>query len=140
MSTKMGFEGEIYYGAAGSTAASKLTNSRDITYNVDPEKGETTVRGAGSTPPINTERVTALGVSIEWQMLNKTTDSDLAALVTAAVAGTPVAIRTKSHSTGKGFDGDVNLTVRRGKPYKGEQTLDFTATPNDEQRTPQLDV
>ena len=45
---KMGFEGKIYYGTAGSTASNELTNSRDITYGFDTGDGETTVRGDGS--------------------------------------------------------------------------------------------
>jgi len=134
---KMGFEGKIYYGAIGSTAETEITNSRDIAYSIDPEKGDTTVRGSGSSPPINTERVTALGISIEWTMLRRT-DATLESLLAAAIAGTGVAIRTKDFSSGKGFDGDCSLGVKLGKPLKGEQTYQFTATPTDEQRTPSL--
>lgn len=135
--TKMGFEGKIYYGTAGSEGTTEITNSRDINYNIDTEKGDTTVRGSSGVP-INTSRVTALGVTVEWTMLNKTDDSTLTALLTAAAAGNPVAIRTKSHSSGLGFDGDAILDVRQGKPIKGEQTYQFTATPNDDNRTPSL--
>jgi len=133
---KMGFEGEIYYGVAGSTAGTKLTNSRDITYNSDPTKGETTVRGDGSAPPIETERVVSVKFSIEWLMLRRT-DASLEALIAAAVVGTPVAIRTKDFAAGKGFDGDMTLSMKHGAPYKGEQTYAFTATVTDELRTPQ---
>lgn len=136
----MGFEGEIYYGAAGSTASTKLTNSRDINYNLDPEKGDTTERGDGSAPPIVTERVAARVVSIDWTMLNKVGDTSLEALRVAAYAGLPVALRLKDYDSGKGYDGDVTLSVAHGKPYRGEQTYQFTATPNDDQRAPQLYV
>lgn len=137
---KMGFEGKIFYGAAGSTASTEITNSRDITYNMDPEKGDTTERGDGSAPPIVTERVTARVVSIEWTMLNKTSDTTLEALRVAAYAGLPVAIRTKDYASGKGFDGDVTISVSHGKPYRGEQTYQFTASPCDDDRAPQLYV
>jgi len=140
MSTKMGFEGEIYYGVAGSTAAIKITNSRDIQYNSEPDKGDTTVRGSGSSPPIKTERVSAIGITIEWTMLNKTDDTTLEALRVAAYAGNEVAIRTKDYASGKGFDGDVTLSIQNGKPIAGEQTYVFTGTPSDENRTPQLYV
>jgi len=136
---KMGFEGLIYYGAAGSTAATQITNSRDITITIDPEYGETTTRGSGSAPPIVTQTVVALGVSIEWTMLNKTDDTTLDALQTAAAAGTAVALRTKDYSSGSGFDGDVTISVNHGVPYKGEQTYQFTATPyRDSSREPVL--
>jgi hypothetical protein len=138
--TKMGFEGQLFYGTAGSTAATQVTNCRDISYNVDIETGETTTRGDGSAPPIKTERVTGRMVDLSWQMLNKTTDTTLTALIAAAVAGTPVAIRTKSYSSGLGFDGDVILKFKLNKPLKGEQTYDWTATPNDDNRAPSLNV
>jgi hypothetical protein len=137
---KMGFEGLIYYGAAGSTAATQITNSQDITISYDNEEGETTVRGSGSSVPIKTSRVTAKGVSIEWTMLVKTDDSTLEALRVAEAAGNPVALRLKDNSAGKGFDGDVILNMQHGLPLKGEQTIKFTAKPNDDSRTPSLYV
>lgn len=137
---KMGFEGEIYYGTAGSTAATKITNSQDITYTLDIEEGATTVRGSGSSVPINTSRVTALTASIQWTSLVKSDDTSIEALRVAAMSGAPVAIRTKDYAAGKGFDGDCILSVTHGKPLKGEQTLQFTAKPNDDNRTPQLYV
>lgn len=135
---KMGFEGLLYYGAAGSTATTQVTNCQDITISYDIEEGATTVRGSGSSVPINTSRVTALTLSMEWTMLVKSDDSTLEALRVAAAAGTPVAIRGKDYSSGKGPDLDVILTMQHGMPLKGEQTVRFTAKPNDDSRTPNL--
>lgn len=137
---KMGFEGEIFYGAAGSTAATKITNSRDITMTYEIEEGATTIRGDGSAPPINTSRVTARTFSIEFEMLVKSDDTSLEALRVAAAAGNPVAIRSKDYASGKGYDGDCILTMNHGAPLKGEQTVRFTAKPNDDNRVPQLYV
>lgn len=137
---KMGFEGILLYGVAGTTAATAVTNSRDITESFGTETGETTVRGDGSAPPIVTARVTARTYSLGFQMLDKSDDTTLAALKAAAVAGTPVALRTKSYSSGTGIDGDVILTFENGKPLKGEATLDFTAVPNDDSRAFQFNV
>jgi len=140
MATKMGFEGKIYYGVKGSTGATEITNSRDINETFDVDKGDTTVRGAGTSPPIKTSRVVARSYSIEWTMLNKTTDTTLTALLAASVAGTAVAIRTESYSSGLGFDGDCNLSHKFGMPVGGEQTIVFTADPNAEDRDPLLNV
>lgn len=136
----MGFEGRLYYGVKGTTAATEITQSRDITYGLSTTKGETTVRGSGSGPPVMTERVTVREITINFQMINKSSDTTLDALLTAAYAGTAVAIRTKDNAAGLGFDGDCNLEVSHGKPYKGEQTFDFTCTPNDDDRDPLLYV
>src|SRR5688572_7844028 len=113
---RMGFEGKIYYGVAGAEATTEITNSRDITYTIDTEEGDTTVRGDGSGPPIETGRVTIRKVSaLTWQMTNTTGDATLLALWAAAAAGTPVAIRTKDKAAGKGFDGDVYLSINHTK-------------------------
>ena len=37
---KMGFEGQIFYGTAGSTGATQILNFRDANYNLDVEKGQ----------------------------------------------------------------------------------------------------
>jgi hypothetical protein len=140
MSKKMGFEGIILSGPAGATATSQLANARDINYDFTTTKGSTTARGDSSAPPIGTARVTGRGVSIGWTMLNRTTDTALAALLAASFAGTPMAIRLKDHASGKGYDGDCILEHRIGKPLEGEQTIEFTAEPNDDLRDPQLYV
>lgn len=134
MSTKMAFEGNMFYGVAdGATEASTLlTNITEASYSFDPTKAPTTVRGAGVNVPLKTERVTELAISIEWTMLNKTTDASLEALRVAAAAGNTVALRLKDFTGGKGFNGDVSLQMSAGEPAAGEQTLKFTATPSNE--------
>lgn len=137
---KMAFEGQTFYGVAGATASAKLVNIRDESITTEPEKAETTVRGEGTSPPVVTERVTAISWSFEFTMVEKSDDNALEALKTAASNGTPVALRLKDHAAGKGYDGDVILSKRTGRPHKGDQTHTFTATPNDDNRAPQLYV
>lgn len=136
---KMSFEGKLYHGTAGTTGATEIGNVRDITETFEIQEGDTTEKGTSGIP-IMTSRVTARGYQIDFTMLNKTTDSSLTALRAAAVAGTPVAIRTKSYDSGTGYDGDMILTVTHGRPHNGEQTYQFTGKPNDDSRTPQFDV
>lgn len=135
---RMGFEGPIYFGSAGSTASTAIEESADWSYNITHERGDTTTRGAGSTPPISTFRVTGRVASITFQMKRKASDSTLASLLSAVAAGTTVAIRTKDNSSGSGFDGDVTLEVNQGTPLRGEQTLEFTCYPNRDTREPLL--
>jgi len=137
--TKMGFEGLIYYGTAGSTAATLISNSRDISETYETEDGDTTVRGSSGIP-IGTARVTRLNYSLEWTMLNKSSDSTLTALRTAAATGAPVAIRTLDHSGSVGFDGDMIVKMTKGKPLQGEQTFNFSGVPNDDNRAPLLNA
>lgn len=127
---KMGFEGQIFFGDAGATASTLLENVMDISYNLDTEDGDTTVRGDSSSIPIATSDVTELKVQIEWTMIDDVTDTAYSSLMDAAFAGEGVAIRTKSHSGGKGFDGDCTVKAQDGMPLNGAATTQFTATPS----------
>lgn len=130
MANKMGFEGQIYYGVAGSTATTLLENVKDITLTMEPTKGNTTVRGDGSAPPTQTEDVTQIVLGVEFVMLNETTDTAFEALRAAAAAGTGVALRLKDHAAGKGPDADWTLGVSAPWPLEGEQVVTFTASPS----------
>ena len=133
-----GYQCLIYYGTAGTTAATQITNATDVEYNLEPQYGDTTVRGAGSAVPINTSKVVSLKPTVTFTYVDKASDSTLAALLAAAAAGSPVAIRTKNYSSGKGYDGDCVMSVRQGAPLNGIQTYAFTCEAEDSARTPQL--
>ena len=136
----MAFEGLAYYGAKGATAATNLTNCRDITYNITTEKGDTTVRGDSTVPPIHTDNVTQRVASIELTLLYDSSDASFTSMETAATGGTAVAIRTRSYASGKGYDGDVTLEMGRPFPLAGEQVVTFTCFPNGDDRTPSLNA
>lgn len=126
----MGFEGLLYYGTAGTTAATLLENTRDITVTYDVERGDTTVRGDSSAAPIKTADVTARMANIEFAMINDITDTAFAALKAAVAAGTGVALRGKDYSSGKGPDADYTLSMSQPWPLAGEQVVTFTAEPS----------
>lgn len=139
--TRMGYEGQLFYGTAGSTAGTLVTNCVDLDYDTSVTRGNTTVRGAGTSPPVGTSRVTGIKPMLTWKMLNKPADATLAALIAAARTGAAVALRTKSYSAGTGFDGDVTLEVKNGMPLDGEQTFEFSAeATDDEGRAPLLNA
>ena len=138
---KMGFEGLIYYGVKGSTASTLISNRVDVTCDTDPQMAPTTVCGAGTAPPIESEDVCTVKFSATLKMKNLgATDTVLTALRTAAAAGGQVAIRMIDYAAQKGYDGDVNVKESQGLPIGGEQTFDFTFTPNNKLRAPQLYV
>jgi len=131
MANKSGYQGLLYHGTAGTTAATLITNCEDLNYDTEQEKVETTTRGDGTAIPKKVEDVVALGATITWSMFLKTTDTSLTTLVAAARTGTAVAIRTKSYDTGLGFDGDCNISVTHEMTLKGASKFNFTATPTD---------
>jgi len=137
---KMGFEGLAYYGIKGTTAGTLISNRVDITFDVDPQMAPTTVAGAGTAPPIETEGVATLKWGATIKMKNVANDAVLIALRTAAGTGNAVALRLKDYASGKGYDGDCNVKETYGGNLNGEQTFDFAFTPNGLLRTPSLYV
>ena len=127
---KMGFEGILLSGTAGSTGTNQLTNTRDITVTMDVERGDTTVRGDSTKPPIKTADVTSRIVGIEFVMVNDITDANFAALMAAAALGGAVSLRGKDYAAGKGPDADFTLSVSRPWPLAGEQVVTFTGEPS----------
>jgi hypothetical protein len=144
MTMKMSFEGELYYGGAGSSASTKIIDLTDVNINFDHQKTATTVRGDGSAPPIRHERIVERVVSVEFTLLIKSSGTGAAAyaaMMAAVANATPIAIRGKDYANGKGPDFDATLTGKKGEPHGGLQTFQFTATPTDEcGRTAQLYV
>jgi hypothetical protein len=130
--TRMGYEAQLFYGTPGSSATNQIENAVDIDYSVDPDRGPTTTRGDGLSVPIYSSRVTQLKPTVTWKMMNRPADTILASLLAAAATGAAVALRTKSYSSGKGFDGDVTLSVKEGAPLNGEGTFEFTSEPTEE--------
>lgn len=138
---KMGFEGKIYYDAAGGSATQEWGNTRDITEDFGTSTGDTSERGTAGEPIIEYARVGTRTYSIKVNCTEDSSDTILTAIKTAAAAGEPVAIKTKSDATGKGIDGDMIVeSISHGKPYKTEQTLDITFKPNNDNRAFQFDV
>jgi len=131
MADKSGYQGILYHGTAGSTAATQVTGCEDLNYNNELERVETTVRGDGSSIPKKVEVPVALGAEITWSMFLTTTDTSLTAFVAAARTGAAIALRTKSYASGTGFDGDCTLTMTHEMTLKGASKFNFTAAPTD---------
>lgn len=125
MAKKMGYQGLLYSGTKGSTAATLLSNRVDASYDIDVETGSTTSAGDGTTVPINTGEATALTGKVTFNLIHDTTDTALVALIAAAATGNPVALRFIRSTGLLGLDADCVIKVTQGAPLKGEQTIDI---------------
>ena len=122
----MGYQAKLYYGTAGSTAATQITKARDIQYAFSHDMGETTSRGDGSAIPIECKAPVLKKLdSLTWSMVDSASDTALTALRAAADAATCVSLKLIDRASGYGFDGDVYLKCALGAPLKGETTYDF---------------
>ena len=122
----MGYQGGLFYGSKGGTAATRINARVDVSYEIGVETGSTTSAGLGTDVPINTGEATALTPKISFNMIVADDDSAIVALMAAAATGDPIALRY-IRSTGKlGFDCDCVISVTQGSPLKGEATMDVS--------------
>lgn len=124
MPKKMGYQGLLYYGTKGSTAATQITKRVDASFDIDVETGSTTSAGDGSAVPINTGEATALTGKITFNVIIDSADAFLVAAKAAAATGNPIALRFISYTGVTGLDADCVIKVTQGAPLKGEQTMD----------------
>jgi hypothetical protein len=134
---RAGWERKIYRGTAGSTAATHIdANVIDIGMSNAPEYFEDTQRGDGTGPPKKSEQLVTLNkVPGPFSMIYKDGDANMAALLTAADAGTAVAIKIERHTGGiTEFDGDCHLDYDSPAGLKEGAIVTFTLHPNDSLR------
>ena len=123
---RMGIEGQLFYGTAGNTATTLATNVKDLTETIDPEDADISARGS----VIEQSGPGTIKVTLGWNSNWDPADAFLLALITAATTRTPIALRTKDYSAGKGLDGDFIITKQDHKePLKEGQAVDFEARP-----------
>lgn len=138
--TRLGYEGQIKIGPAGSTGTTQLTNRTDIQEDYNPEWADTSVAGAGTAVPHKDEEIVQLAVSITFSLVYDSTDAAITTLLGYIYGGTPFALRTLAFSTGKGFDGDVTAGIKHGKKMKEGQTFEIECHTNERARAWQVNV
>lgn len=127
MAKRMGFEGELYWGTAGSTAATELTIARDVSYKFENTEADISDRAS----LIDVFDVARVKFSLEFEVNNQNTNAFIAAARAAAIAGTAVAFRTKDRDSGWGVDADFIIGVDESQPLRDAQRIKITATPTD---------
>ena len=127
MAKRMGFEGELYWGVAGSTAATELTIVRDVSYTFENDEADISDRAS----LINLRDVGGVTFGLEFEVNNQDTNAFIAAVRAAAIAGTAVAFRTKDKTSGWGVDGDFIVAVDESQPLRDAQRIGVTCAATD---------
>lgn len=122
---KMGFVGELYWGTAGTTAATLLEIARDISYKFEPTEGDVSDRAS----IIELVDAAMIKFSLEFEVNNDATNAFVAAMRTAVATGGAMAFRTKDDASGWGVDGDFIFGDDEGLPLKDAQRLKISAKP-----------
>lgn len=129
MPKRMGFEGKLYWGTAGSTATTELTIARDVSYRFENDEADISDRGS----IINLHDVGGVSFSLEFEVNNQSTDSFISALRTAVVAGNAIAFATEDATSGYGVDGDFIVSDDEQQPLRDAQRIRVTCRPTDKE-------
>jgi len=125
MAKVMGYQGGLFYGTKGSTAATRINARVDVNYDIGVETGSTTSAGAGTSVPITTGEATALSPKIDFNMIVADDDAAIVALLAASATGDPIALRYIRKTGLLGFDCDCIISAKQASPLGAEATITF---------------
>ena len=134
MSIKLGMEAKLYYGAAGATAATELTNVKDVTLNLESGEADVTTRAnAGWRATVGTLKTG----SVEFEMIWDSDDAGFTAIKDAYFNNTPIALAILDEAGGEGLDADFSITnFSRKEALEQAITVSVTAKPTYSTRAP----
>jgi hypothetical protein len=98
-------DAKLYYGPAGSTAGTLITNVKDLSLKM--KKGEAKVDSRASR--YSKKKGSLKEIEVEWDMNDDSSDTALAAIIAAFIGDTPLAFLIKDASDGHGIDGDFEV-------------------------------
>jgi len=134
MSIKLGMEAKLYYGAAGITATTELTNVKDVTLNLESGEADVTTRGnSGWRATVGTLKTG----SVEFEMIWDSDDAGFAAIKDAYFNNEPIALAILDGVGGEGLDADFSITnFSRKEALEEAITVSVTAKPTYSTRAP----
>ena len=134
MGIRLGMQGKLYYGPAGATATTELSNVKDVTLNLETGEADVTTRGnQGWRATVATLK----NGSVEFEMVWDTTDAGFTALQQAYFNNTAVALAILDRENGEGLDADFSITnFSRKEPLEEAMTVNVTAKPTYSTRAP----
>lgn len=134
MALVLGLDAKIFYGTAGSTATTELSNTRDVTLNLETAEADVTTRAAQGWR----ETVATLkDASVEWVMIYDTADAGFTAIKDAFFNNTAIALAVLDGVGGSGLDADFSITTfSRDEALEEALTVSITARPTRSTRAP----
>jgi hypothetical protein len=134
MAIKLGMDAKAYYGEAGTTATTELTNIKDLTLNLETGEADVTTRGnQGWRATIATLK----DGSVEFEMIWDSGDAGFTAIKTAYFTNTPISLAILDGENGEGLDADFSITnFSRNEPLEEALSVSVTAKPTYSTRAP----
>jgi predicted secreted protein len=125
---RIGINGKLYYGVAGTAAATEATNVRDVTFDPKRDEVDATTRQHGGWKAY-------LGglkdFSIEWESNWDSADAFILACLNSFLGGTAIALKCLDTTAGEGADGDFQIMgLAQSQPNSGVMSVKITAKPH----------
>ncbi|MCC7407225.1 MAG: hypothetical protein IT442_04085 [Phycisphaeraceae bacterium] len=121
----LGMNAKLYFGTAGATAATEMTNVRNVTLTLEAGEADVTTRanqGWRATAPTLRE------CTCEFEMVWDPADAGFTAIKDAFLAAGTVALKILDKPNGQGPDGDFSITsFSRGEQLEEAITVSVTA-------------
>lgn len=133
MAIVLGLDAKLLRGAAGSTAATEVTNVKDLTLNLESGDADVTTR---ATKGWKATVATLKEASLEFSMLYDTENADFTAFQAAYFGNTPIALFV-TDGNGSGLDADWSITgFSMEQNLEEAVTVSVTAKPTASTRAP----
>ena len=122
----IGLDAKLYYGPVGSSAATELTNVRDLTMPDSYSEANISDRSTA----FHLTRVARRTIEVNFTMINRDDDVHLDAIRNAYGAKTILAFKVLDKASGKGVLADWQVVkFERNEPDETEQTYAVTVKP-----------
>ena len=130
---RIGLDGKLLQGGAGSTATTEAVNAEDVTLNLGAVEIDITRRGA----KFEATKVLLSTGELSFTLQKREGDAVASALLVAFIAHGRIALYPRDSASGEGLNADYYITAMTdNQPLKDKQTWTVTAKPTDEQRDP----
>lgn len=117
----LGIQGQVLVGSVGSTPSVALGDDIEANLNVANAMAKYATRGQKRM----NSRCTTQELSADFTCIKDAADASFILLRTAAMAGTPVAIKFLDKTSGYGWDGDWNVSMKESQPLEGWTSVQF---------------
>ncbi len=133
MAIVLGLDAKLMRGTAGATAATEVTNVKDLSLNLESGDADVTTR---ATQGWKASVATLKEASLEFSMLYDTENADFTAFQTAYFSNTPLALFV-TDGNGSGLDADWSITgFSMEQNLEEAVTVSVTAKPTASTRAP----
>ena len=133
MAIVLGLDAKLLRGTAGATAATEVTNVKDLSLNLESGEADVTTR---ATVGWKASVATLKEASLEFGMLYDTEDADFTAFQEAYFSNTPLALFV-TDGAGGGLDADWSITgFSMEQNLEEAVTVSITAKPTASTRAP----